>query len=228
MIRLHITAEGQTEKGFVDAVLRGHLANFGVYADVRCVLTRRDNRSSQEYRGGMTTYLKAKQDILSWMKEDKSRESRFTTMFDLYRLPKDFPGCDDAERAADPYERVGAVEAGMSADFSRHHSFIPYIQLHEFEALILADPQKLGIEYFEREKEIAALIALVQGAQDANPELINGGENTAPSKRIMKLIPEYDKATTGAQIAREIGLETLRGKCRHFHEWLSRLEQLDA
>lgn len=224
MIRLHVTAEGLTEKGFVESVLCDHLAQFGVYADVRCVLTSKDNRSSKEYRGGMTTYKKAQKDIFSWMKEDRRSESRFTTMFDLYALPNDFPAFDEARRAGDPYERVRILQAGMAADFSAYPAFIPYIQLHEFEALLLADPQKLDVEYFDREKEIEALIDLVK---DENPELIDGGHETAPSKRILKLIPEYDKVTAGKQIAKEIGIKTLRGKCRHFHEWLSNLESLD-
>lgn len=41
MRRLHITAEGQTEETFVNRTLKHHLAQFGVYADVRCVLTGR-------------------------------------------------------------------------------------------------------------------------------------------------------------------------------------------
>jgi hypothetical protein len=224
MIRLHVTAEGQTEKGFVENVLRDHLAQFGVYTDVRCVLTGRDNRSSKEYRGGMTTYLKAKRDIRTWIQEDGRKESRFTTMFDLYSLPNDFPGVNEAKRAEDPYDRARAIETGMAVDFSESPSFIPYIQLHEFEALILADPQKLGMEYFGRDKEITELAALMK---DANPELINGGQDTAPSKRILKLIPEYNKVTAGKQIAKEIGINMLREKCRHFHEWLSKLEGLD-
>lgn len=61
MIRLHITAEGQTEKAFVDQVLTPHLAHFDVYTDARCVLTSKDKRAAKEYRGGLISYQKAKQ-----------------------------------------------------------------------------------------------------------------------------------------------------------------------
>lgn len=224
MIRLHITAEGQTERGFVEALLVEHLAKFGVYADVRCVLTSKDNRFSKEYRGGMTSYSRAKDDILTWLKEDRHKECRFTTMFDLYALPDDFPGYKDASQTTEPYGRIEAIETAMAADFADYPSFIPYVQLHEFETLILADPQKLEVEYFERDREIAELVGLVQ---NENPELINDGWETAPSKRIEKLIPEYDKVVAGRLITKEIGLKTLREKCRHFNEWLSRLERLN-
>ena len=36
MIRLHITAEGQTEQSFAKKVLAPHLAERGVFADARC------------------------------------------------------------------------------------------------------------------------------------------------------------------------------------------------
>jgi hypothetical protein len=54
--------------------------------------------------------------------------------------------------------------------------------------------------------------------------LINDGFETAPSKRILKEIPEYDKVTAGVSVAGKIGIETLRAKCRHFSEWLAKLE----
>ena len=92
MIRLHVIAEGQTEQAFTNRVLIPHLANYRIFADARCVLTSKDKRAAKEYRGGLLSYQKAKQDIITWLKQDKHTECRFTTMFDLYALPEDFPG----------------------------------------------------------------------------------------------------------------------------------------
>jgi len=61
-----------------------------------------------------------------------------------------------------------------------------------------------------------------------SPELINDGPDTAPSKRILKEIPEYDKVGAGVLVAEKIGLEILRKKCNHFAEWLACLEQLGS
>ena len=61
---------------------------------------------------------------------------------------------------------------------------------------------------------------------DNNPELINEGRETAPSKRIIKLIPEYDKVSVGADIAAINGVEFLKKKCRHFNDWITILENL--
>lgn len=226
MTRLHIIAEGQTERGFTERVLTPHLSAFNVFADARCVLTSKDMRRGKKYSGGLVSYTKAKQDILNWMKEDKNPDCRFSTMFDLYSLPKDFPGYKKAQAEQDACKKVDMLESHLKQDIEaeiKDKRFIPYIQLHEFEALILADPKQLDWEYTEHDKAIAHLIAMV-GNQ--NPELINNGRETAPSKRILKEIPEYNKATAGPAIAEKIGLALLRKKCAHFDKWLSTLEQL--
>ena len=141
-------------------------------------------------------------------------------MFDLYALPDNFPDYAKAKIASTPYERVKILETAMALDIADRR-FIPYIQLHEFEALILADPQQLDGEYLEHDAQISNLIAMVD---DRNPESINDGPTTAPSKRILKEIPEYDKVTAGVSVAEKIGLQALRVKCPHFNEWLTCLE----
>jgi hypothetical protein len=62
----------------------------------------------------------------------------------------------------------------------------------------------------------------------ANPELINDGPTTAPSKRIIALFPGYEKVTSGVRILRRIGLPTLCSTCPHFGEWIARLRSLAA
>jgi hypothetical protein len=149
-------------------------------------------------------------------------------MTDLYALPIEFPGWVDAEKLrSDPQSRVIRLEQELAADINPDPSrFIPYIQLHEYEALIFVDPARLGLFYSEQADAIAEL----QKIADAhpNPELIDDGKQTAPSKRIMAHLPDYEgaKPVVGPQIAEQIGLVALRAKCPHFNEWVFRLEQL--
>lgn len=222
MIRLHVTAEGQTEQAFIKELLANHLSSFNVFADARCVLTSKDKRAAMEYRGGLLNYEKARKDLMAWIKTDNHPECRFTTMFDLYALPDDFPEYN-ASRTLSPYDRVRTLEKAMADDIDDYR-FIPYIQLHEFESLILSDPRALDCEYLEHEKPIDNLISMVGGE---NPELINDGAQTAPSKRILQEIPEYDKVTAGVSVAKMIGLKKLREKCRHFNDWLTLLETIE-
>ncbi len=219
MIRLHVTAEGQTEQNFVKTILAPHLATSGIVADARCVYTSRHRRG-----GLIRPYEVIRRDMQNWMKEDGNRECRFTTMFDFYRLPHDFPDYDEAMQQKDPYEKVRKLELALLHDIGDSR-FIPYLQLHEFEALILADPAKLDWEYLEHERPIDELVKMMEGEE---PELINDGPETAPSKRILSRIPEYDKATAGVSIAGHIGLPTLRAKCPHFNDWLTKLENLGS
>lgn len=73
----------------------------------------------------------ARGDIRQWLKEDGASDARFTIMFDLYGLPTDFPGYEDAKGESDPHRRVSALEQALGRDISDPR-FIPYLQLHEF------------------------------------------------------------------------------------------------
>lgn len=220
-VRLNFIVEGQTEETFVNQVLRPHLATFSVWSRAQCVMTTR--KSGIKHRGGIRNYSLPKHHINTLMKQDKNPDVRFTTMFDLYRLPEDFPGYDEASSVADPYERVGVLENALSQDVSDHR-FIPYIQLHEFEALLFASPRMLETQFHHRSDEIDRLVEKASAFD--SPELIDDGRDTAPSKRIAREIPEYGsrKASAGPIVAQKIGLPTLRSKCKHFGEWLERLE----
>ncbi len=230
MIRLHMIVEGQTEETFVNQVLVNHCGQFSISIDVRSVETSRHrsrtDQSTRIYRGGLLDYQRAKRDLERWMREDQNSDAFFSTMFDLYALPDDFPNYANARRLGDPYRRVEALEAAFKADLG-HLRFIPYIQLHEFEALLLANPEKFDWEFIEHEQPIRQLIQMADGF--ASPELINDNPETAPSKRIIQLIPEYAgrKSSAGPLIAAKIGLTVLRAKCPHFDSWLQHIEALD-
>lgn len=222
-VRLYIIVEGQTEETFVNQILKPHLAPFSVGVSARVVTTRKERGT--KYRGGLSTYSKARRDITLWTKQDRNTDVRFTTMFDLYGLPTDFPGYNAAAVQNDPYQRVEALEDALGKDISDRR-FIPYIQLHEFEALLLSNPQELDSQFDSRAAGITRLVTMV--SQFSSPEHINDGSNTAPSKRIIREIPEYEgrKASAGPIVAGRIGLSTLRSNCAHFAEWLAKLENL--
>lgn len=221
MTHLHILTEGPTEQKFVKKILAPYLAIHEVYADARSVLTSKDKRAGRVYRGGMSTYLKARNDLIDWLKEDQRDQCYFSTMFDFYALPVDFPGYDKAQSIRDPYKKIAHLEEAFGRDIGSTR-FLPYIQLHEFEALIFADPNKLDWEYLEHDQAIEELCAI---AREQEPELINAHSDTAPSKRILQRIPEYKK-TTGIEVVTQIGLPKLQERCPHFNSWVSKLTAL--
>ena len=135
-----------------------------------------------------------------------------------------FQGYEEASRTGDPYERVKLLEGSLAKDIGDSR-FIPYIQLHEFEALLLSDPKKLDSQ-FDDSDAVERITVLV--SQFSSPELIDDGIETAPSKRIAAEIPAYAsvKASAGPLVAERIGLPTMRAKCCHFGEWIRKLEVL--
>lgn len=223
MIRLHLVVEGQTEKEFVKRVLAPHLGQYQVFADARCVMTSK--KGAYWHRGGLLNYAHAETDLRLWMKEDQNADAWFSTMFDLYALPTNFPDFEQIGGGRDPYDRVERLENAFASRLG-HRRFIPYIQLHEFEALIFVDVQRLSTEFMERKVDISTLVQIVQDA--GNPEIIDDGSETAPSKRIISKVPEYAsrKPSAGPLVVEKIGLGALRQKCVHFAKWISRLEGL--
>lgn len=224
MTRLHLTVEGQTEQVFAANVLIPHLAATGVYLS-KSQLAAHARKKRTAHRGGVLAYSPFKNDICRRLREDQSPDVRFSMMVDLYGLPRDFPAFAEAAKENDPYTRVAKLESALRDDIGDTR-FIPYIQLHEFEALLLSNPRRFGSYFIDSDRQIMALERLCE--QYDTPEKINDGEQTAPSKRIGVQIPEYlaRKPTAGPIIAAHIGLAAIRDKCPHFNSWLTRLEQL--
>jgi hypothetical protein len=140
-----------------------------------------------------------------------------TTMIDWYGLPKRFHR--KFARAKTAEEMGKEIEAAVG-----EVGFFMYFQRYEFEALILADVEKIGKAPGLKvsESQIDALRKVVR--QFGNPEVINGIE--PPSIRIQREIEAYNKVAHGPAICQAIGIEVLRRKCRHFGAWLARLEAL--
>ena len=224
MIRLNMVVEGQTEETFVRDVLASHLALFGVFAVPRCVESgrKRRGRDVTVYRGGLTGYCRARRDLFNWLKQDRKPGVRFTTMLDLYGLPGDFPGYADAAKERDPLERVAVLERAFGEDVGDRR-FLPFIQPHEFEALLFSDVGKFAVQFPGRADVIASLEGIA--AEFSNPEHID--DEDPPAKRIARSIPEYRKPADGPLVAAAIGIERIRKACAHFNDWLTILEQLN-
>lgn len=229
MKRINIVVEGQTEEDFVKEILEQPFAHQMIYLAARQVETGR--KQGKTYKGGATSYLKIRRDILNWLRQDHQAIS--TMMFDLYALPNDFPAFAEASQQPDPYQRVEMLEAAVLADIMSEidgtpDRFIPYIQLHEFEGLLFSEPASLSswLSLNNPSPTLAADLQAILDQAQGNPELINDDPRTAPSKRILSLCGDYNKPLLGILIAETIGLPTLREKCRHFNQWLTRLESI--
>ena len=232
MKRLNILVEGQTEENFVRDVLTDHLFHYGVHVYRRSLKTGKTrrinssgNRETKEHKGGGVTYQRLRDDLTLWRKQDQ--DAILTTMIDFYGLKNDFPKSNLPSNLA--IEKVEALEAQLASDF-RLANFIPYVQMHEFEALLFSDVQILNeivsTDSLPNPKTLQSLLEI--RAQSQTPEHINDSPLTAPSKRLAQVYEGRYGKTEGNIVASLIGLATIRRECRHFDTWLTKLENLNS
>ena len=226
MTRLLVEVEGPTEEDFVNLILAPHLCGLGYQVVSARIL---GNARQREQRGGITPWQTARNGIIRHLKEDQGRI--VTTMVDYYALPdsgsKAWPG--RATSNSHPIEsRASIVETALRQDVAdqlgngfNSERFVPYLSMHEFEALLFSDCSRFAwaINQPELEEDL-------QKIRDAfnTPEHIDDSPLTAPSKRIIRLVSRYQKRMMGIDGVRDIGLYAIRQECLHFDHWLSALE----
>jgi Domain of unknown function (DUF4276) len=93
--------------------------------------------------------------------------------------------------------------------------------MHEFEGLLFSDCERFGRGIGR--SDLAAGFQAIREQFDT-PEEINDSPETAPSKRVIELVPNYDKPLMGTLAVLEIGIDTIRRECPHFNQWLTRME----
>ncbi|MCS6884176.1 MAG: DUF4276 family protein [Blastocatellia bacterium] len=223
MKKVFTLCEGQTEEAFVKNILVPHFRR--LQKEIHPVILETKSTPLKKYRGGFSSYNKIRKDVLKLL--DDSSAACVTTMLDYYGLPNDFPGKGELSMLRTPYEKVKHLEKAFKEDIKERAGFkpfYPYLSLHEFEALLFAEPQAIieAKRYCRVEEKFDDYIS-----QFNSPEEINDGEETHPSALIKRAFPSsYSKVRDGLIISQKIGLDKIRSKCSHFNEWLSYLEAL--
>ena len=228
MTRLRIHCEGLTEKNFVDEVLGPHLYSIG-YTEVSARVMGEQRERTR--RGGIRSWEEARRAIINHLNKDSGLT--VTTMVDYYGLPssgpRNWPGRAEAVRLPLP-DRAVHVENAIRSDVASSMGdgfdparFVPYVMMHEFEAMLFSHCQRFAEAIGHPE-----LAGSFQEIRDyfTTPEEINDSPVTAPSKRIENLAPNYQKPVDGTAAVSAIGLTTIGQECPHFGQWLELLERL--
>ena len=224
-MRLLVHVEGITEETFVNNVLGRHLIAAGyTRVDARLIGNARQRIS----RGGGQPWPAVRKGILNHLRGDQDAMS--TTMVDYYGLRQagEWPG--RAAAAKQPFAtRATSFQAALAEDIRTAMGstfdpsrFIPYVSMHEFEALLFSDCERFAQSIGA--PEVSAQMQSVLN-QFGDPEEINDSQATAPSKRILGMVPRYDKVAMGTAAIQDIGLESIRRQCHNFRCWLNRLER---
>ncbi len=224
---LNIIVEGSTEESFVNDVMVKHFAERNIFVSARKITTGWDKRNNKPAKGGLSGYLKFRNEIIRWIHSDRiNPQFWYTTMIDFYAFPKDdlSPFSLEIQSIGNPYQKIEALETAIAQDIN-HPQFIPYVQLHEFEAFLLVEPDRLITMYPEGK---SAIKQLKKDIGTTNPEEIDESPHTSPSKRISHYFAGYEgqKAQLGPLVAIDIGLIKLRENCPHFNRWITKLENI--
>lgn len=195
MTTLGLLVEGGTEREFVTRLIKPHLHERGVFTKP---IDLEGNISLDRLRHHLPRAL--------------GDFDHVSTLVDYYGFKR---------RGAMSVEQLEAAIAG-SINSDR---FIPYVQKHEFEALLFADPVSLAHTMGQpnQRQRLEQLVIQAGGA-----ESINDGNMTCPSRRLESIFPTFDKKLHGPEICHRAGLARIRLGCQRFHEWLARLEGLQG
>lgn len=218
-VEVVVLVEGPTEQKFVKGILSPYLANKQVFLTPIAL-------DKPGEKGGDVKFARAKNDIERHLKQRS--DTWLTLLVDYYGIRSDWPGYHDSKAKSDHAEKARAMNEATLAKvcelFSEQGAerrFIPYVSMHELEALYFSNTtllaEKLGVQ-------VGAVEAIVNSCGE--PEKINDNPQTAPSKRLDGLSRRFKKTTTGIEIAKAIGIERMRESCPLFNEWLQRLEAL--
>lgn len=226
--------EGQTENAVLTRLLGSHLGAMEI--DLHCPIVRLGSG-----RGG-TRGLRCDEFCDQIQRFLKDRRQPFvTSFFDYYALPHGTrSGWEFVEQAKADVSFRGLQMTTQSIENELHRRtvtgldlpniagrFIPYIQLHELEALFFADPNTMAAAFGN--PALAGYFA--KAVQECGGcENINDTPQKAPSKRIQTAFPGYIKGRNefahGPRIAEKLDLNMVRQACPRFSAWVARLEAL--
>ena len=207
-MRLAVSVEGLTESEFVTKVLAEPLRAKGMQPQP-VVLGR------PGHKGGNVTVERMAEDM-----------ARLYWSFDVVTSLVDFYGFRSRNSASpDELEQriLQAIKSKIRTQWNQSR-VLPYVQQYEFEGLLFSDVsafQKLPAVSLDVVEELKNVRLRYR-----TPEDINDGTTSAPSKRLIRLIPRYKKAVDGPIVAQAIGLIQMRAECCRFNTWIERLEAM--
>ena len=201
MTRVAILVEGQTEGEFVKRILARYLYSKGVFV-------------KEHSLGGGVNVHKIAQEM-----------RRFCRSYDVVTSLVDYYGFRGRGSAtvAELEHQVG-LEVANRMPGGGNCRIYPYVQRHEFEGLLFSN-----VAAFEQIPDVTAGMVVQlkrMRMRFSTPEDIDDGDASAPSKRIKKVIPTYQKVVNGVGLAEWITLATIREECARFDSWVTSLESL--
>ena len=223
MSRVVVVCEGETEEEFVRDVMAPGFYGVGLYLEPQMVET------SPGHRGGALNYDRVKLHLRNTLCQKSAPV--VTTLLDLYKLDKRFPGFEQSKAIPDLGQKLELLRRELHSDVvaaagCQPERFIPYIQPYEFEALLFSDVPTLTRIEPGWQSATAALAAARAVAE--SPEHINDRPETKPAAHLERELnnPSYRKRRHGPIAAQKIGLAKIEAECAFFAAWLAQIREL--
>ena len=218
MLQVAVSVEGQTEERFVKRVLQPFFCARDIYIEPIIVNTKRTPTGF--YKGGSIKFDKAIRELKLLL---NPKYSLVTTFYDYYGLDETFL---PRQQFDDPYLMINKIEENISTTIG-NPKFLPYIQLHEFEAFLFIDSNVTCNNLLNCNRlGISNSINNAMSTTNNNPELINNSRATAPSKRIIQVYAGYQKTLDGPGICEELGIQKIINSCPNFKKWIDNILDL--
>lgn len=199
-----VLCEGPSEESFIKKVL-------GPYMQKRYVWL------TPVILGGVSHYAGIRREL---KRLGKDSSCYLTTMLDYYKLPQDTPGVHECKET-DVVKIAEYIERCMKQDLDgeiQSLEYLPNIMMHEYEALLFSD-----VSCFEICDGVSAnMLKQLKDIRETylTPEHINNSEQTAPSKRIIRIYDSYQKVVDGTAVAEMTGIEKMMEECPYFARWV--------
>jgi Domain of unknown function (DUF4276) len=225
MAHILLIVEGQTEEQFYKRLVQNEFRNedgtFRHYFQV-VVMPSKKNIYSRSHKGGAIGYEVCTDNIKRFLRQ--------ASHCDLTLLVLDYYGLHDSFKSHLSNEhqtleqKILVIQSRLEAEIGVPR-FKFRLQVHEFEAYLFSDPEKVT-SHFQEAAKLATLREILANF-NGDPERINDDPATAPSKRLKIVFPNFGKTTDGIAIAEKTGISTIRQHCQWFDKLCNLFDALD-
>ena len=221
MKSLIFIVEGNTELEFINRILIPYLVARGLNTSMRGIIITMSGgghgyNNIEHFRNTIRPVL------------HRIDEPIVTTLIDHYGInsEKKLTGYDECIKEINIENRLSKMEQKLNDAVQKikpYRFFIPYIQRHELETLLFANPDEgFALEDERIINDVKALCASFASIEDVNctPE-------GAPSKRLIKIYSKYqkkyDKGSDAVDIIELTTMDAILTQSPRFKNWVERL-----
>ena len=206
-INIGVVCEGQTETDFIKQL------NKKCFNKLNISLKPVGINDEQKNIGGNISIAR----IVDFLHKHSNMYPMLTTFIDFYRLKNK------------GNKKVSELEEEIKKEFYKDNKYrnkilIPYIQMHETEALWFSDINAIIQVKNANKKQKEDLSKIIEKYK--NPEDINDSYETAPSKRLENIFCDYSKVIDGKEISNKISINIFIEKCPRFSKWVNEISNL--